>query len=326
MAGSATAAATDCTLAGAETRSGLTNNVTLSASNGTTIATACAPANTPANVTTTKTITAGPTATANPNQYTITYQIDAVNAGGSATSYALTDTPRFGAGVTINSATCVASTPSGTPAAPTANCNGAITLTNGSATTIAAAASAINAATTHRYSLTVTFTVDPATVVPASNGATCATTTPAAGTSTGLNNVATITPTGGSAATSNVCAPTPAAITVAKVVTSGGGSNSPVVYTVTVTNNGAAGSYGVDDSPAFGVGITVTANPTCANTSSPAAGDTTPTCTTTTGPWALADPGTAIAAATASTAVVHTYTVSIPFSVAGSATAAATDC
>ncbi|TAG46607.1 MAG: isopeptide-forming domain-containing fimbrial protein [Betaproteobacteria bacterium] len=88
----------------------------------------------------------------------------------------------------------------------------------------------------------------------------------------------------------------PPNITVAKVVSSGGGSNSPVIYTVTVTNTGAAGSYALSDTPAFGTGVTVAAAPTCTNTSSPAAGDTTPTCTTTTGrprpapPWSTPTP------------------------------------
>ncbi|MBK7469807.1 MAG: DUF11 domain-containing protein [Betaproteobacteria bacterium] len=110
-----------------------------------------------------------------------------------------------------------------------------------------------------------------------------------------------------------MCAPTPPALVILK-------SNPVVVgttatYTVTVTNTGGAGTYALTDSPLFGAGITVTAPPVCTNTSVlPGVGDTTPTCTTTTGPWALADPGTAIAAAVA-VPVVDSYTVAIPFAV-----------
>ncbi len=70
---------------------------------------ACTETNTRnAVIATTKAFTAGPTATANPDQYTIQYKLTTTNSGGTATTYALTDTPHFGAGVTINSATCSA--------------------------------------------------------------------------------------------------------------------------------------------------------------------------------------------------------------------------
>ncbi|MBK7469812.1 MAG: hypothetical protein IPI73_03385 [Betaproteobacteria bacterium] len=264
-----------------------------------------------------KTITAGPTLVG-PNQYTISYQIDVINNNLTGLdSYELDETPHFGAGVVIDSATCASSVPVGTGTADSSPCAAApapIVLVNGTPFTLVAPGWLIDAGAVHRYALVVTFTVVPGSVTVATNGAGCDVTPPSPTTDTGLNNTATVTMTGGTPLATNACAPTPPALVVVK--------SDPVVlgttatYTVTVTNTGGAGTYELTDSPLFGTGITVTAPPVCTNTSVlPGVGDTTPTCTTTTGPWALADPGTAIAAAVA-VPVVDSYTVAVPFTVA----------
>jgi large repetitive protein len=192
--------------------------------------------NTPASVATVKAFTAGPTATANANQYTVTYTLTTKNSGGTATTYGLTDTPHFGAGVTINSATCSAT---GVGADTTTCSGGALALTNGSASNVAVAGTSIGAGVSHVYTIVATVTLSPASVTSASSGTGCDTTPPASGTAVGFNNAATTTPAAGGATTTNTCKPLPANVTLIKsasptTVTVGGA----VVYTLTATNTG----------------------------------------------------------------------------------------
>ena len=285
----------------------------------------------PAALTVTKTVTAGPTATGTANQYSITYQLDVVNSGGVAGAYQLDDTPHFGSGVTLaasNNATCASSVPVGTGPADITPCTAApatITLTNGAAFNIASAGTAINVGTTHRYTIVATFTVVPASVLVSTNGAGCSTATPPTS-DTGLNNTATLTPTGVAATTSNDCRPTPPALVVAKGNPTISGTTA--TYSITVTNTGGAGSYLLQDTPLFGAGITV-GTATCTSGTPP----NTAACPTAgpanlpgATPWTLAPAGTAIAAATGAASVVHTFTVAIPFVVTGASTPASRTC
>ena len=103
-----------------------------------------------------KTITAGPTLVG-PNQYTISYQIDVINNNLTGLdSYELDETPHFGAGVVIDSATCASSVPVGTGTADSSPCAAApapIVLVNGTPFTLVAPGWLIDAGAVHRYAL-----------------------------------------------------------------------------------------------------------------------------------------------------------------------------
>ncbi|MBK9608328.1 MAG: hypothetical protein IPO58_18505 [Betaproteobacteria bacterium] len=255
-----TPASRTCPAVGSFTATGLNNGATLTVAGTTSSDPGCANAPPPALVTHVKTITAGPVLVG-PNQYTISYQIDVTNSGGVPGGYQLDETPHFGAGVVINSATCASSLAAGTGTPDLTPCTAApapIVLVNGTPFNLATAGTTIDVATTHRYALVVTFTVVPGSVTVATNGATCNATPPPPTTNTGLNNTASLTVTG-TTTTSNVCTPTPPALVVVKSDPSVVGTTA--TYTITVTNSGGAGTYALSDSPLFGAGITVTAPP-----------------------------------------------------------------
>jgi len=297
-----TIAGSDCSLAtGSNTNTGLLNHATLTPTGGSSITQdACAPL--PPNILHTKTVSSGPTPTGTPNQYTITYTVAVTNTGGTASSYGLTDLPAFGIGTTLNAASCV---PSGAGAATCAGVTG-----TSPPWVVAPPLTAIAVGGTHNYAITVTFTVDPASVTVAGSDCSLAT---GSNTNTGLLNHATLTPTGGVAVTQDACAPLPALVSHNKVVTSGptptGTPNQyTITYTITVSNTGGAdASYGLTDTPAFGVGTTIN-GASCTPSGTGAA-----SCVGVTGiitPWVVAPPLTPIVAGG-----THNYAITVTFTI-----------
>jgi uncharacterized repeat protein (TIGR01451 family) len=147
----------------------------------------------------TKTVLNGPTPTANPNQYTITYRIRVENnnpvgstglPNGGVATYGLTDAPQFAAGVTINSVS-TANSGAGVPA------GGVLTPTAGPYT-LAPAGTTVGLNTAHQYDLTITYTVGAVAAAQAG----CIANTPARG----LFNRSTLTPAGAAANSQEACA------------------------------------------------------------------------------------------------------------------------
>ncbi|TAG03844.1 MAG: hypothetical protein EAZ43_05640 [Betaproteobacteria bacterium] len=302
MAGSATAAATDCALVNPETGTGLTNNVTLTANNGTRTATACAPPNTPANVTVEK---ADPViAPVSGNQYTATYAVTVQNTGGSAGTYTLSDTPGFPTtGVTLDSWTVTtATTPTtgtGNPSLPTVDNNTIAQISEANVT--------IGVGVTHTYSVAITFT----TSATATN-LTCVTNT----VGNGLYNLASIA--GSSTATDSGCSSLPGAPSVSvdksnPAIAPVGSGQYTASYTVTVRNTGTeAGTYTLSDTPGFPAGVTLDSW-TVSTSNTPTTGTVNPGLPTVTNNTIAQISATNLSIATG---VTHTYTVTITFTAA----------
>ncbi len=261
--GTVTVDGSDCSLTtGSTTNTGLLNRAGLSVNGGTPInVDACVPL--PPNVTHTKIVTAGPTSTGTLNQYRITYRIDVNNIGGTASTYALLDTPLFGDGATLTSATCTASG-AGAAACPA-------TLSGSGPWTIAPAATPIAIGGAHSYTIVATFTLAPQTVTATSMD--CSLTTGSA-TNTGLLNRATLTPSGGSATAKDACAPMPPVYFIDVVKSSSatlrlGDTAFAINYRVEVTNTGPTTIPNVQVTD--NLGITFAAgNPVVSVTSAPA--------------------------------------------------------
>jgi uncharacterized repeat protein (TIGR01451 family) len=237
----------------------------------------------------------------------VVYSIVVSNTGGAG-SYALTDTPLLGSGITAGQATCAS--PQNTAACPTVAAN----LTGSAPYTLAAAGTAIAGGASHTYTVTLPFTVTNAATQVAGS-ALCPTANPTASAG-GLNNATTVSPNSGAASTVNVCrdvTPNAPNISVVKTITSAGIA-SPVVYSIVVSNTGGAGSYALTDTPLLGSGITA-GQATCASPQNTAACPTVAANLTGSAPYTLAAAGTAIAGGAS-----HTYTVTLPFTVTNAAT------
>ncbi|MGF6213300.1 DUF6923 family protein [Comamonas sp. 4034] len=197
------------------------------------------------------------TATATPGQYTASYVVTVTNGGGVPSTYTLSDTPGYPAGIVLNSWTVTASnggvvnTPLAMPA-------------NGVATQISAANVAIAAGGSHAYNVTITFTTSSSL---STSELTC---TGNAG--SGAYNTASIN---AGTSTSANCGPLPGAPSLSLAKTNNGPwlvAQAGAKYTLVVTNSGNAATAGIitirDVMP---VGIT-TASGTYGNWSCTAAG------------------------------------------------------
>ncbi|UFU07581.1 DUF7507 domain-containing protein [Ruania halotolerans] len=101
-----------------------------------------------------KQVSGDPVVDAN-GEWTVTYEITATNDGAAEGLYTLTDQLRFGAGITITSAT-VTSTPEGVSASPSWTGQG----DEGAAANVVATDVALGADVTHTYQVQVTSTLD----------------------------------------------------------------------------------------------------------------------------------------------------------------------
>src|SRR5690606_22911406 len=90
----------NCTLEGGELGTGLLNVAEVSDGVPSDNAQDCAEIPNP-SVNITKTVTNGPTPTANLNEYTITYEIEVSNTSDDLATYDLSDTLKYGAGAII---------------------------------------------------------------------------------------------------------------------------------------------------------------------------------------------------------------------------------
>ncbi|MBL8309820.1 MAG: DUF11 domain-containing protein, partial [Burkholderiales bacterium] len=261
--GTVTVDGSDCSLTtGSTTNTGLLNRAGLSVNGGSTInVDACVPL--PPNVSHTKVVTSGPTSTGTLNQYRITYRIDVNNTGGAASGYELIDTPLYGGGATLTSATCTA-IGAGAAACPA-------TLTGAGPWTIAPAATPIAVGGAHSYTIVATFTLAPLTVTTASMD--CSLTTGST-TNTGLLNRATLTPSGGTATARDACAPMPPVYFIDVVKSSSatlqvGDTAFAINYRVQVTNTGPTTIPNVQVTDNLGITF-AQGNPTVSVTVAPA--------------------------------------------------------
>ncbi|MDE2048387.1 MAG: DUF11 domain-containing protein, partial [Betaproteobacteria bacterium] len=177
----------------------------------------------------TKVVQAGPTPTANPNQYTATYRVRVENNGTLSASYGLIDSPLFAPGVTISAASTVntgAGAPAGGSLAPSAG-----------PYSLAASGTSIGPGVVHQFDVSITYTVGAVASADAACGA--------AGSSQGLRNRSSLTPTGGAVDVQEACTPIALAdVSISKTGpanVAGGGSLS---YTLVVSNAGPSAADG----------------------------------------------------------------------------------
>uniref|UniRef100_UPI0023F322BC DUF7933 domain-containing protein n=2 Tax=Desertimonas flava TaxID=2064846 RepID=UPI0023F322BC len=311
-----TFANSDCSLTTGETGTGLLNASSMDVNGSDADDSACQPL--PASPTHTKAVTSGPTALGG-GAYQMVYTLTVSNAGSTAGAYDLSDTLRFGGAVTVTSATVTNSTPGGITTNPAWNGRTTTAIVNDQAI----AAGAAGGPTIHRYVVTVRFTVNADAVTFANSD--CSLTTGETG--TGLLNASGID-VNGADDDATACQPLPASPTHTKAVTSGptavGGGVYEMVYTLTVSNAApSAGTYDLADTLRFGSPVTVT-SATVANTA--------PGNITTNPAWngrattAIVN-DQAIGAGSAAGPAVHTYRVTVRFTVnADAVTFANSDC
>ncbi|UBB17512.1 beta strand repeat-containing protein [Comamonas odontotermitis] len=181
--------------------------------------------------------------TATLGQYTATYIVTVTNGGGVPSTYTLSDTPGYPAGIVLNGWTVTAAgggavnTPLAAPA-------------SGVAAQISAANVAIAAGISHTYTVTITFTT---------NGSLSAAELACTGsTGNGAYNAASIN---AGASTSANCSPLPGVPSLGLTKTNNGPwavAQASAKYTLTVTNNGNAPTVGTITIADFmPVGITV---------------------------------------------------------------------
>ncbi len=250
-----------------------------------------------------------PTITFDPGtgQYTAVYTITVTNAGAD-TTYALADSLRFGAAVSVLSASITVDQVGIIPSATW----------NGLTDTAVVAAAPIAHAATHTYTVTVVATVDPATAT--STAGNCI--IEGGETGTGFLNEASATAEG-STATDTGCGSVPdPQLTIAKSVTAGpidnGDGTSSLTYQIVVTNTAdGPGRYDLDDQLHFGSGIAVVS--VAVANSSPGS------IPTNAGFDASTDTRIATAVAIAGRAT-HTYSVTVVANTLGLTTATAADC
>ena len=221
-----------------------------------------------ARVTFHKSLVAGPTASSTEDgTWAMEYRLEVTNPALSPTTYALSDDlTGFGAGITVTDAEVTGSTPTGLPINPSWDGDTDQQVTTSTEVPILGGA-------THQYTLrvVVALVTDPVTgalVAPDSLACT-ADQQPGPG-STGLFNVARVTPAGGEPIAGTVCADLPV-VTVHKTVVAPGPApvdpvNLPGVYQVSyqvvVSNESTvATDYTLADTFRFGPGVTVTGAP-----------------------------------------------------------------
>jgi LPXTG-motif cell wall-anchored protein len=182
-------------------------------------------------------------------EFTVTYDITVDNTGGPGT-YSLADAVRFGAGITVDSASIVNVIPGGIATNPS---------WNGTTVTSVVSNRSISAGATHLYRVTVDATV---TTSVTEESVDCILTSTETG--TGFLNTATITvnKVTTTADDDDACQPPepPPAIAVDKDVIdvdSHGGGRYTLTYDITVANSGGPGTYSLADAVRFGAGITV---------------------------------------------------------------------
>jgi len=312
-----TFANSDCTLGGGESGTGLFNSATTDVNDASSTKNACVPP--PAAPVHTKTVSSNPTAIGN-GVYEMKYTINVTNAGAGAGTYDLDDALHFGGAITIKTATVANTAPGSIVTKP--GWNGVASTSIVTAQPIAAGAA--GDPTIHTYVVTVRFTVDPIKITFANSDCTLT----AGETGTGLFNTATVGRNDVDA-DKNACVPTPASPLHTKAVTADpkpiGDGVFEVQYTITVTNPGAgAGVYDLDDALQFGGAITVE-DANVENTL-PGSIATSPT-------WdgisdiTVVDGAPIDAAANATTPTVHTYVVTVHYSIdAAKVTFANSDC
>ncbi|MFJ8043942.1 isopeptide-forming domain-containing fimbrial protein [Kitasatospora sp. NPDC096147] len=206
----------------------------------------------PVRVTLDKTVTKAPAPVpGSPGTYETQYELKVGNTG-AATTYDLTDTLKYGTGLTVTSASVANTTPGGL--SPVAGWDGRGQTRVADKQAIAAGTEAAPA--THVWRVTVRYTVDPGQATSKSTDCTL----DAGESGTGTRNEATAT-SGGTSSSKNTCTPV-AAVTSAKTLVSAkptSGGQWEAVYEITVANKGAApGTYSLDDRARFGAGTTVT--------------------------------------------------------------------
>jgi uncharacterized repeat protein (TIGR01451 family) len=307
VAATITTAASDCTLAAGEAGTGLLNGASLTFENATTSDDACAPV---PNLSMTKDLL-GPAVDNGDGTHTITYAVTVTNRGAGATTYDLADELRFGAGITVTSATVANTAPGDVAVDP--DWDGT------DATTVASDVAIAGAATdpvVHTYVVTVTARVGGATTL---TDADCTLARGEDG--TGFRNDAAVA-TNGTDLTDDACAtPGPTTIVMSKTLigTTGNGDGTlTATYEIAVANTGGApGTYDLADQLHVGDGVTVTAA-TVTNTD--------PGTITTAADWN----GTAVTGIVAGQEIgasqTQRYTVAVTGTVAATITAAASDC
>ena len=249
----ATATSVDCTLDPGETGTGTRNTATLSG-NASGSATACQPLPL-INILKTQPV---PIATG-PNTYLLTYTITVSNVGGASGTYNLDDTFQFGTGISVvGSPTVTYSAASTDMLTTTINAAYAGAAPN----TRIVTAEPLAGSRTDVYTISVNIAVDSGT---ATAGSLDCNLDPGE-TGTGARNNASLS--GNSSGSSTSCQPL-ANIVIAKtagVPTPIGTPNQhQIVYTINVSNLGAAvGTYNLDDLFQFGTGVTVVGTPVVA--------------------------------------------------------------
>lgn len=200
-----------------------------------------------------KSISDGPTANGD-GTWTITYDLTATNTGAAAGDYDLSDQLRYGDGIVVESADVV-TTPDGV-ADPDGWTGQGEDLA--AAENVIASGVELAAGGTHTYQIEVVVSIDEA--VATSDTLACP--EPGSGESGGLANTTELTH-NGETQDDDVCATLPlidVTKTLSGAVTPVDGEDGvyDVVYEIAVTNSGpAAGDYDLDDTLAPGKGITV---------------------------------------------------------------------
>ncbi|MFN0110869.1 MAG: SdrD B-like domain-containing protein [Blastocatellia bacterium] len=249
----ATATSVDCTIDPGETGTGTRNTATLSG-NASGNATACQPL---PLIQILKTQPA-PIATG-PNTYLLTYTITVSNIGAASGTYNLDDTFQFGTGISVvGSPTVTYSAASTDTLTTTINAGFAGVAPN----TRIVTAEPIAGSRTDVYTISVNITVDSATATPTSLNCNL----DPGETGTGTRNNATLG--GNSSGSSTSCQPL-ANIVIAKTAAvptpTGVPNQHQIVYTINISNLGAAaGTYNLDDTFQFGTGVTVVGTPVVA--------------------------------------------------------------
>ena len=244
---------------------------------------------------------------------TFTLQYDlTVSRTGDGAPYTLTDSLRYGTGITVEVVGVFGTEPLGLPFNPAFN---------GVGDPVVAADVPISDGETHMYHVTVVADVDAGAVTFESSD--CDLTTGETG--TGFTNVA-ATSTNGSTITDEACVELPA-ITTDKDLTSGptpvGAGRYELVYSVTATNAGAAaGTYDLADALTYGEGTTIVSGQVT---------DATPAGIVPNPAWnGLTEvdlvTGQPIAAGTAGTPTVHTFEITVVVEVDPDITDQAADC
>ncbi len=252
-----------------------------------------------------KTVKAGfPTYNSGTGEWTIKYDIEVENTGAAGTTYDLSDVPTFGAGVTIVSGGIkVESAQLGAPIDPYTPGN------------LIVDDESIAAGVTHTYTVTVRFTIAGSATSVALD---CELGTGENG--TGTLNTATVIY-NGKTIQDKACEPLPN-LTIDKTVKAGfptynsGTGEWTIKYDIEVENTGAAGTtYDLSDVPTFGAGVTIVSGGIKVESAQLGA----PIDSYTPGNLIVDDESIAAG-------VTHTYTVTVRFTIAGSATSVALDC